>query len=86
MGGKHKAFLTHRSAENISHSSVATDGEVGNSFSKNVEQEFISLSSTNIWNNDETNHVDDPGEKLSHRRDAKFLCNLKRENLDNAVR
>lgn len=65
--------LTQRIAQNISHARAATDEEIVNNFFDNLERELEGLPPSNIWNFDETNLVDDPGQsKILTKRGTKY--------------
>ncbi|CAH2011985.1 unnamed protein product [Acanthoscelides obtectus] len=65
--------LSRRIAQNISHARAASDEEIINNFFDNLEVELDGIPASNIWNYDETNLVDDPGQtKVVTKRGTKY--------------
>ncbi|CAH1981970.1 unnamed protein product [Acanthoscelides obtectus] len=65
--------LSQRIAQNISHARAATDEEIINNFFDNLEVELEGIPASNIWNYDETNLVDHPGQtKIVTKRGTKY--------------
>lgn len=65
--------LSQRMAQNITHSRAAIDEQVINNFFDNLEVELQGIPASNIWNYDETNLVDDPGQsKIITKRGTKY--------------
>ncbi|CAH2006173.1 unnamed protein product [Acanthoscelides obtectus] len=64
--------LSQKIAQNISHARATTDEEIINNFLDNLEVELEGIPASNIWNSDETNLVDDPGQtKIVIKRGTK---------------
>ncbi|XP_050295123.1 uncharacterized protein LOC126735214 [Anthonomus grandis grandis] len=59
---KRQPQLSQRIAQNITHARAATDEETVKNFFDNLEAELEGIAAENIWNYDETNVVDDPGQ------------------------
>lgn len=65
--------LTQRIAKNITHSRAANDEGILTKFFDHLEDELKDVPSTNIWNYDETNLVDDPGSiRVITKRGTKY--------------
>lgn len=65
--------ISQRIAQNISHARAATDEEIVNGFFDNLKKELEGIPPQNIWNYDETNLVDDPGQsKILTKRGTKY--------------
>lgn len=70
---RHAHIISVRKAKNITYSRAANDEAVINSFFDNLEEELRGIPSGNIWNFDETNLVDDPGnKKVISKRGTKY--------------
>lgn len=70
---RHKDFISQRTAKNITYSRASTDETIINDFFSNLEKEIAGVPPEQIWNYDETNLVDDPGnKKVITRRGCKY--------------
>lgn len=63
---KHHPQLTERFAANIKRSRAAIDEQVLRDYINNLKEVIKDVPPENIWNLDETNLTDDPGQKKSY--------------------
>lgn len=65
--------LTQRFASNIKVARATVTPEIINSYFDNLQREIVGVEPTNIWNYDESNLVDDPGnKKVITKRGCKY--------------
>ena len=70
---RHKQILSQRMSKNISYARASNDQEVVEIFFSHLEKELEGILPQNVWNYDETNLMDDPGnKKVITRRGAKY--------------